>query len=1018
MSNIDCQVMIFVPMDEEFAQISDYFILEDDLSTEFDTVCYVATLPPLDLKFLLCKPRTWGNAESQMLVQELLDRTGVKLIFCVGIAGAISDDLRIGDVAVSNAIFDVSERQKLTDKGAHFDTDVFQPAEKLAQRLAFLHSHPKLSNLLSEWQVESIDTLDRVLQQARLEESDEADARALCSDGANFLIGAILSGPVGQSSKFKRQARAIKRKMLALETESGGVARAAARKNIPMLTLRGISDMADESKNKNEGRFKNALRAVAARNAASFLVKNILQNEFFLNEIRFLVASSFESTATEPIDKFDQIVTSLTEEIEEKLKKYSAEYRAKPKGYKLPVPRVREITSKSKTVQSLEPGEVIATNRLSLIEVPVNYPEKSLPWIYADFFIKGGWDGKIVLPIIVDYDTLGPPSKGFSRELNRMNLNGKIDFVYLIYNVQEAGKQKIEYITSEFINLTTSKFIIFGTAAELEQIASVQSLVTLKKTYKVVDVSFLALTKFLSAYFEIQLLEAEVIALRLKETFTHFDLSPHPSYFASISREALSALINAHRRAELINLAVSGYITHSRLLDQGRTKLSITTRREFLRKLVSEIYVDLKEVTNGSIVTDTTEYAREMDFDIDIIKFIDSFYSAGILESDQSGRVRFSLPFVKSYLLAEELQANQKDALKYFDFDSVTFDHQTYDVFCEMGRSDQLYERLLESVSTCVKTFEAMEGLDPEIYLSEKIDPKLLRDSALADRLEKAMSDSLNRLVDGTAQAEEKQRMLDAYEEARAEASVAMAGDLDEEQDDEEFNFVVSAVTKYLMAIITLSAGSETLSAIDKRELVRVILKLGGYITAFVIKRTHELDIHKALDGFRSSAFFKKYRDKAGEKDSEEFLLLVERLFNFAELEALSRPLAFVLSSLGDGARSAILFKSVQEAETSGRVEELMRSIWLCEINPDKGVPLLKKELKDLPSSRFVRTGIAQYFIMRAFWKRDSTKDKTLFAEVAADAMARFSKLESRKILDLMKTPEPDRELADLIEEN
>ncbi|MEN3146031.1 hypothetical protein ABCW43_01825 [Neorhizobium sp. IRAMC:178] len=1018
MSSINCQVMIFVPMDEEFAQIASYFKLEEDLSAEFDTICYTATLPPLDLRFLLCKPRMWGNAESQMLVQELLERTGTRVIFCVGIAGAISDDLNIGDVAVSNAIFDVSERQKLTDKGAHFDTDIFQPAEKLAQRIAFLHSHPKLSQLLGEWQLDTINNLDRFLREAKLGVQDEADARALCSDGANFLIGAILSGPVGQSSKFKRQARAIKRKMLALETESGGVARAAARKNIPMLTIRGISDLADESKNKTEGKFKNALRAVAARNAASFLIQNILKNEFFQKELKSLVETASEKVKTDPVDKFDEVVTSLTEEIEEKLKKYSAEYRAKPKGYKLPVPRVREISAKSKNVQSLEPGEVIAKSRLSLIEIPINYPEKSLPWIYADFFIKGGWDGKIVLPVIIDYETLGPPAKGFSRELDRLKINGKTEFVYLIYNIQEVGRQKLEFIISEFVSSSSSKFILFGTTAELEQISSAQLVATLRKSYNVVDVSFLALTKFLSSNFEIQLIEAEVIALRLKETFAQFDLTPHPSYFAAISREALSALISAHRRAELINLAVSGYITHSRLLDQGRTKLSITTRREFLRKLAADLYVELKEITTGSLVADATEYAREMDFDIDIMKFIDSFYSAGILESNAAGRVSFSLPFVKSYLLAEELKAKEADALKYFDFDSPAFDHQTYDVFCEMGRSDQLYERLLESVSKCVKTFEAMEGLDPEMYFSEKINPKILRDSALADRLEKAMSDSLHRLVDGTGQTEEKQKMLDAYEEARAEASIAMASHAEKTDDeDTDFDFVVSAVSKYLVAIITLSAGSETLSATDKRELVRVILRLGGYITAFLLKRTHELDIERAVEGFRSSAFFQKYKDKAGKKDSEEFMVMVERLFHFAELEAMSRPFAFILSSLGEGARSAILFKSVLESETSTKVEELMRSIWLCEINPDRGVPLLKKDIKHLPSSRFVRTGVAQYFIMRAFWKRDSAKDKSLFAEVAADTMARFSDVDSQKILDLMKTPSSDRELANLIEE-
>ena len=55
---------------------------------------------------------------------------------------------------------------------------------------------------------------------------------------------------------------------------------------------------------------------------------------------------------------------------------------------------------------------------------------------------------------------------------------------------------------------------------------------------------------------------AEVVAgfARLRETFVNFKLPVHPSYFAGIPGATLAALLSANKRAELIELAVAGYL--------------------------------------------------------------------------------------------------------------------------------------------------------------------------------------------------------------------------------------------------------------------------------------------------------------------------------------------------------------------------------------------------------------------------------------------------------------------------
>ena len=60
--------------------------------------------------------------------------------------------------------------------------------------------------------------------------------------------GIIVCGVVSSSERYNAKLRGLDRKVLAVETESGGVFDAAKRKKIPALTIRGISDHADDAK--------------------------------------------------------------------------------------------------------------------------------------------------------------------------------------------------------------------------------------------------------------------------------------------------------------------------------------------------------------------------------------------------------------------------------------------------------------------------------------------------------------------------------------------------------------------------------------------------------------------------------------------------------------------------------------------------------------------------------------------------------------------------------------------------
>jgi nucleoside phosphorylase len=68
--------------------------------------------------------------------------------------------------------------------------------------------------------------------------------------------GTIACGNVSASPDYNEAVRATDRKVLAIETESGGLFFAARQHNVPAFTVRGISDYAGIDKNVSSERLE------------------------------------------------------------------------------------------------------------------------------------------------------------------------------------------------------------------------------------------------------------------------------------------------------------------------------------------------------------------------------------------------------------------------------------------------------------------------------------------------------------------------------------------------------------------------------------------------------------------------------------------------------------------------------------------------------------------------------------------------------------------------------------------
>lgn len=186
------------------------------------------------------------------------------IVVSVGIAGALSEDVRVGDVAVGRQVVSyLANAKALPSAEARYELapgyDSLPSDELLVYRLEQIHHTARAAFALVQGR-----------QRARMEEFGFVrEFRIVC--------GPIACGPiVGAAEEFKAWLRTSKRDYIALDMESSAAAiasvMAAKGRRNRFLALRGISDGADRNKSELEVRTGGLARRAAVAAALEVLV--------------------------------------------------------------------------------------------------------------------------------------------------------------------------------------------------------------------------------------------------------------------------------------------------------------------------------------------------------------------------------------------------------------------------------------------------------------------------------------------------------------------------------------------------------------------------------------------------------------------------------------------------------------------------------------------------------------------------------------------------------------------------
>ncbi|MGB3643350.1 MAG: hypothetical protein WBA15_02625 [Mesorhizobium sp.] len=1017
-------ILLVIPLEEELLEVQKVFPEKEDL-TSTTIRRYEAQLGDAGLSMLVVQQEEMGRRSAQEAVEIAFDEFDFGFVICLGIAGSLSEDLRLCDVCYSEHVDDFYDNTKAQDaqdgemelRFSPHHTKCYAP---VVAAMNFVRTVPALQDLHASWQLErgalasemfSDEVVGRDGKKEKIEQPKSKHCKVACA-------------AVSKTTKYNDKIRDADRKLLAIETEIGGVLAALNRRKIHALTIRGISDYADHAKDQLEGTTGGRIRALAAGNAATFL-RLQLQNPKFVTAIaelrapRMMQTQGVTSLAPAPPRDIVTLIAECSGQIDEKLRELAPEYKLLEKGYRLPVPRMRNVqyVSGMGTRYTADPEEVrdaLEQHQGILLGIPKNYPDASLPWVIASDLLTAVIDDKQMIPVVVDGDTIRPPRLGLSAaalwDFSDAEQQAGAQILFIIDSAPLSSKTRMDFLIKEIKSRPNCRFIII--TRDEAQIISESELAAQTKAehYQLTNVSFHEIAHFVEKNFGMTAAESEVIALRLNDTFNSFDLSAHPTYFAGLSKGLLATLLQANRRAELIQLAVDGFLLLVVASDSAGVTLSRTTRRRFLRRLVSEIKVEKKALTLDAAILIASDIAREYDYEIDPGAYVTAFIDGGILHRTGE-QIQFSLPFVGSYLLAEELLEKPEKALRYFDLNDDFIDMGTFDIYCELGPSPDVIDTVLKAVMRGRDSLALDKG-EKHILLTDTTRPAMLskpdRLKQIEDRFYKLSED----VKSGKGDVKRKQKLLDVADRMRETASDQSGlseDDSDDEASDDNGN-LNDAMKWWAIGAQMLGSAAEHLKADTKQQLATLLIQSSSLLVHAITHAYARVDFTAMREDFTSDDSMRRMLNGSFEEsDKEETKRQIESLVDLLEFSMLAGPMRRLLQYLCERARLRVLAGSVERAEPTDEIDRLIHALWFADIDGKRGHKGLVKAMKELPASPFLRIVVATHLMTRVYWNQADKQDRHRFLDAAEIALGTMFTLRKGEIMRQIESIAPAR---------
>ena len=985
---------LVLPLPEELDAVIHVFGFKADLTVS-DFQITELNSPNENIRICLIKQHQMGQSAARLACDHLLSHMDIGILCSFGIAGALSADTKLGDICVSQMLYDLTENSKYVDTNKqmdiHFSPRPFHVERGLCSRLAFLTQNPALSERKRAWLSQCETSFHR-----HLHSSTELLGDRTPTAHPSVHFGTFVSSNVTASETFKERIQQIDRKVIAIDTESSGVYEVSDRtSNTLSFSLRGISDLADSKKTELEERTNNSIRCLAVENAATYLYHQLL-NEHFADYLLSRQSTTAQNTSPNNSAKQSTIgglLSTAESHIEHNLRESCPAYRTKSKGYVLPPPRIsppnsNEVVNGDRNAQIQEIGIAIEHFDRILISLEFTYPDNALCWVIADHLFRTNGE-RVFLPTVI---------QGAEIRVGRFDLRNQeriiadgVTPVIIVDNPDVRSKRHMDFLVEQANKYPDIKFIILSKDNKFTIDAGDFLSLFDCRLFHSTSVSLLSLSHFISSNFDMVPQQADYAAIRLWEVFEKFNMHAHPSYFAGISQDVLYALITANRRGELIQLAVEGALMLMVASDKGDSKstdvaVSRTFRKRFLTELIVCQEILKEPVSEERAVTVARELAEQYDLDISPARFVGAFIDVGLINFE-GGRVGFSASYVRDYLLAEFLAADPTEAISYFDLEQQNLNLNVMDIYAEIGPEPRLIEAVISAIMEDIAFLDAERQSTKGFLIDDRPQPRMLTSTVNARAKKKSVEKAVQYVGENPSDLARKQTILD-FRHTVANRVVEYR-QRDEEEEERERGISRARVFRHWRAGCTLlGGGAEQIERDLKRRLAGLLIRLGNRISEVLTAEVDGFDFGSLRDSAIADENFIEMEVALEPSQRHRLREDLQRVIDLIEYELCALPYRAILHSLCATGWENTLRLTVRECEMENAFDELTRAIWVSDLQPESAKEVCEAAFVSLGNARMLRCLLADHFVSRVYWDKWKRNERSKMLDLAYEIIA------------------------------
>ncbi len=261
-------LLLIFPLKEEFKVFKEICKIKSTITKDGLTY-YFLDFPISNLSGIAIVLHEMGPTRASQITEKSLNLFDVRLVVLIGIAGALDEDLKLGDIVIANEVSEFFASSKVEDEGVTFKFKY--SGEHWRQKFSIDRciKNFDINNeiLFQEWQ-------NTVIQYVK-DLNVRMIVEPLLNKNPNYYVGHIASSNIVVASKiYKIELLGIDRRFLIIEMEAAGVESAVHNREHPIdcIIIRGISDFADERKKDLERKYEKNLRKYAMYSAIQFFL--------------------------------------------------------------------------------------------------------------------------------------------------------------------------------------------------------------------------------------------------------------------------------------------------------------------------------------------------------------------------------------------------------------------------------------------------------------------------------------------------------------------------------------------------------------------------------------------------------------------------------------------------------------------------------------------------------------------------------------------------------------------------